>query len=75
MLVIKQEQIRESTSQNYEHFTESKITISDSNSAELIQLGKQDSNEESVMLIGLILLFMADFFKNPALETEHFGKF
>ena len=64
MLVIKQEQIRESTLQNYEHFIESKTTINDSNSAGLIQLGKQDSNEESVMLIGLILHSMAEFYQN-----------
>jgi len=63
MLVIKREQIQESTLQNYEHFIESKITINDSNSAELIQLGKQDSSEESVMLIGLILLSMAEFYQ------------
>ena len=74
MLVIKREQIQESTLQNYEHFIESKITINDSNSAELIQLGKQDSNEESVMLIGLILRSTAEFIKNPALETEIFIK-
>ena len=63
MLVIKREQIQESTLQNYEHFIESKITINDSNLAELIRLGKQDSSEESVMLIGSILLSMAEFYQ------------
>ena len=49
MLVIKREQIQESTLQNYERFIESKITINDFNSAELTQLGKRDSSEELIM--------------------------
>ena len=65
MLVIKLEQIQESTLQNYVHFIESKITINDFNSAELTQLGKQDSGEELIMLIGLILLSMAELYKIP----------
>ena len=65
MLVIKLEQIQESTLQNYVHFIESKITINDFNSAELTQLGKQDSDKELIMLIGLILLSMAELYKIP----------
>ena len=65
MPVIKLEQIQESTLQNYVHFIESKITINDFNSAELTQLGKQDSGKELIMLIGLILLSMAELYKIP----------